>query len=93
MKAPTLESVGAWRQQEERERKVVDLLCHLSSVIVLEVVEKNFGCAKANSDGNKTELERGSKCLDTDPRRQFKSTMRRRTFWSSLETKSDLCRS
>ena len=96
MKAPTLKALVVGDNGKKRERKAVDLLCHRLSVIVLEVVGKKtlrLGKSEQQQQQNRTEPERRSKCLDTDPRRQFKSTMRRRGFWSSLETKGGLCNS
>jgi hypothetical protein len=59
MKAPTLKALVVGDNGKKRERKAVDLLCHRSSVIVLEVVEKKpFGWAKVNSNSNKTEPNR-----------------------------------
>jgi hypothetical protein len=46
MKAPTLKALVVGDNRKKRERKAVDLLCHRSSVIVLEVVEKNLSAGQ-----------------------------------------------
>jgi hypothetical protein len=58
MKAPTLKALVVGDNGKKRERKAVDLLCHRSSVSVLEVVgKKPFGWAKVNSNSNSNKTE------------------------------------
>jgi hypothetical protein len=90
MNAPTLKALVVGDNRKKRERKVEDLLCHRLSAIVLEVAEKKLRLCKSEYQQPRNRPERRSRCLDTDPRRQFESTMRRTICWSSLETKSGL---
>jgi hypothetical protein len=83
MKAPTLEALAAGDNGKRRERKVgVFIVPSVVCYCPRGAAKKFFGCGKVNSNrnnsGNETEPECRSKCLDTDPRLQFESTMRRR---------------
>jgi hypothetical protein len=61
MKAPTLKALVVGDNGKKRERKAVDLLCHRSSVSVLEVVEKKtlrLGKSEQQQQQNRTEPNR-----------------------------------